>query len=117
VSHSDAENLARLRVARETGLLPPDLGEWALISLIELLPAATRIRERNRLLCAAASHLTGSDWSKAKRLRSEVEAQSRRGGAVPVAEPVAMLVAQALAVDPGMPTSERTFWQLLKNSP
>ena len=71
---SFGEQLARLRVARETGRLPADVAAWALELVVGLEPAAERVAERNRLLREAAGQLSGSRWARARRLQREIEA-------------------------------------------
>lgn len=111
-----AQQLARLRTAAATGVLPRDLGLWALDLLAELEPAAERVERRNALLRAAAAQVSGSRWAKARRLEREVEAlavrprlRERSGGDGGVRE----LVARALDIDPEAPRSIRQIFRLL----
>ncbi len=68
------QQIARLRAATATGVLPRDLGMWALELLAELEPAAERLERRDALLRAAAARVSGSRWAKARRLEREVAA-------------------------------------------
>lgn len=103
--------LARLRVATETGRLPRDVGQWAVEALTEALPATARRMARDRALRAAANMLSGSPWARARRLEREILAarglRPRRARVQPREATVAYHVAQALAIDPGAPTSMR----------
>lgn len=64
----DLEQLARFRVACETGHLPEDLGRWALEQLQGRLPAAERVRVRDTTIRAAAALMTGTRSAKSQRL-------------------------------------------------
>lgn len=107
--------LARLRVAATTGRLPGDLGAWAVEELEELEPVAERVDERNRLLRMAADLVTGTTWSKARRLEAELERQA--GGRLRTRsadlDGVGDLVARALDVDPGLQLSHRQLRRIL----
>src|SRR6266540_989888 len=103
------QQLARLRTATATGVLPRDLSMWALDLLGELEPAAERVERRNALLRAAAGQLSGSRWAKARRLERELDALDARplrtrSAAV---DDVRDLVARALEADPDLPRSHR----------
>lgn len=108
-------NLARLRVAVETGVLPPDLGRWA---LREIEPAE-RYAERNELLRQAADRVSGSRWAKARRLEREVRAlrahPALRERAVD--DGVRVLVAAALRSAPCQrpPESIRQLFRILED--
>jgi hypothetical protein len=109
--------LARLRTAAATGVLPSDLGLWAIDLLEELEPATERIQRRNTLLRAAADRLSGSRWAKAGRLEVELRAldASRRfrTRAVEDVDGIRDMVARALQADPDSPHSRRQLFRLL----
>jgi hypothetical protein len=73
-----ADNLARLRVAAVTGVIPGDVAAWALEAITDLAPVAERVEARNILLRAAAARIGGSRWAKARRLEAEVQAITAR---------------------------------------
>jgi hypothetical protein len=111
---SYGEQIARLRVARETGRLAPDLGTWVLEELAELAPAGERVAARNALLRRAADLVTGSRWAKARRLEREIAAlRSRLRERAADVDGVRELVARALEVDPDLPTSRRQLLRVL----
>ena len=70
----DARQVARLRVAVETGRLPRDLGDWL---LAELSPAAARRQERDVCLRAAAQWVRGGPWARARALQAAVQGQGK----------------------------------------
>lgn len=107
---TDADQLARLRVAATTGRLPADLGRWAVARLVELAPAAERLALRDHLLRAAAELLDGSTWARARRLRAELLGLGRRHS--PLDELRALLV-EVLELDPACPTSIRQLLRIL----
>jgi hypothetical protein len=106
-----AEFLARLRVATVTGKLPEDVGRWAVETLTEMLPATARRMARDRHLRTACAMLSGSPWSKARRLEQEIRAvrgqRAPRARVRPQEATVAFHVRQALALDPETPVSMR----------
>lgn len=108
-------NLARLRVAASTGVLPEDLARWALEVAEEAAPAIERVQARNALLSQAAALVSGSPWAKARRLEREVEALRAHPALRERAadDGVRDLVARALEVDPRMPGSARHLFRLL----
>lgn len=97
-----AEQLARLRVAADTGHLPPDVARWAVEQLEELGPVGARIAARNARLRAAAALLSGSRWARAARLEAEIEALLDGPGPryQRSADDVLALVREALEVAP-----------------
>jgi hypothetical protein len=106
-----AEFLARLKVAVVTGTLPEDVGRWAVEAITETLPATARRMARDRHLRTAVSLLTGSAWSKARRLEQEIRAvrgqRAPRARVRPQEATVSWHVRQALAIDPETPASMR----------
>lgn len=112
-----AYQIRRLRTAVATGMLPRDLGMWALELLEELEPAAERVERRNALLRAAAARVSGSRWAKARRLEQEVEALTARPRLRERAadDGVRELVARAVEVDPDAPRSVRQLFRLLQS--
>jgi hypothetical protein len=105
-----ADQLARLRVAIETGRLPADLGQWALGELAAAAPRCERRRRRDELLRQAAALLPGSRWARARALAAELRALPRRQ---PPLMPLAQLLAAAVELDPRCPTSPRRLWEAL----
>ena len=107
---SDAAQMARLRVARETGALPRDLAEWAIQRIAELSPDAERQALRDDLLREAGRILGGSAWSRATTIAAELEAMHRRH-----TEPtdVRRLLAEALELDPTCPRSVRHLFRVI----
>ena len=105
-----ADNLARLRVAADTGRLPRDLGQWAVATLCELAPDAEVIALRNSLLCEAAELLGGTLHSRARALRAEILALGRRRSAPSEFQ---ALIAAALDIDSSCPRSERHLRRIL----
>jgi len=65
---SDAEQIARLRVACATGRLPLDLGHWALARALETLAAAERRAQRDDLLRRAAGLFEGTTYARASAI-------------------------------------------------
>ena len=110
---SDADQLARFRVALETGNLPSDVGRWALQRLVGGLAAAERHRARNRYLRAAGELVEGSERARARRLVSEMAALSRR---TTTPDPLRRLLAAALEVDPECPRSVAQIRRILGGS-
>jgi hypothetical protein len=109
------QQLARLRTATATGVLPRDLGMWALELLGELEPAAERVERRNALLREAAGRVSGSRWARARRIGQEIRALGMHPRLRERAadDGVRELVARALDVDPGLPTSLRQLLRVL----
>ena len=103
--------LERLRVARDTGRLPPDVGRWAVRELSESMSVTTRQMARNRLLQEAARRLSGSTWAKARRLQGEILAlrgerpRHRRAPGHVIDTAITRAIRDALHLDPGAPTS------------
>ena len=109
-------NLARLRVASQTGSLPPDLGRWAVAELEELAPAAERIDTRNALLREAAALVSGSLWARARRIEAEIQAaRSRVRVRSADLDGVRALVVRAVEADPDLPTSHRQLRRILSD--
>ena len=104
-------DLDRLKVARATGILPPEVGRWAVEQLSESMSVTTRRVARDRLLQEAARRLSGSTWAKARRLEREIRAvrgerpQPRRASGHVIDTAITRAVREALALDPGAPTS------------
>jgi len=111
-----AAQLSRLRVVLTTGQCPRDLAAWALEELEELAPAGERVATRNGLLREAAALVSGTRWAKARRLEHEIQALDAHPGLRERAadDGVRPLVAQALAVDPGLPRSHRQLRRVLR---
>ncbi len=109
------QQLARLRTATATGVLPRDLGMWALGLLAELEPAAERIERRNALLRAAAGRVSGSRWARARRLEQEIQALGMhpRLRVRAADDGVRELVARAFDIDADAPRSLRQLFRLL----
>jgi hypothetical protein len=105
------EFLSRLKVATVTGKLPEDVGRWAVETITEMLPATARRMARDRHLRTAVNMLSGSPWSKARRLEQEIRAarglRAGRARVRPQEATVAFHVRQALAIDPETPASLR----------
>lgn len=105
---STDDDLARLRVAIETGYLPRDLGIWA---LRRLTPSADRRRRRDAYLRTAASRLTGSRWSRAV----EIHAMLGRLRAEPgVAGYLDTDISEAFTIDPEAPRSLRHILAIIE---
>jgi hypothetical protein len=107
---SFARQLARMRVAAETGVLPRDLARWALAELAAAGGDEARRELRDHLLRQAAGHLTGSTWARAHALRAELVAMPRRRdprGAV------RELLVEVLALDPDCPRSHRQLLRII----
>lgn len=111
-----ADQLARLRVAVETGNLPSDLGAWVVAELSARARGTERRELRDQLLATAARLLLpdGSTWARAGALQTEITSLDRRAGALSIAR---QLVAEALEVDPGTPRSHRQLHTILKSTP
>jgi hypothetical protein len=116
VDESDADLLARLRVAVAAGrAVPADVAAWALDALDALLPALELVSARNRHLRAAATLVAGSTWAKASRLRAEIiAARTRRDDPAPGT--IEHHVREALRIDPETPTSTRHLLRVLTDS-
>lgn len=105
---SEADQLARLRVACATGRLPADLGAWAVERLAEVLPARDLEAARNDRLRRAALLVGGSTWARARVLRAALVSKHAT-----VPEQVRRLVDEAHALDPACPRSLRQLVRLL----
>lgn len=107
--------LARVRVARVSGTMTPELAEELLAELSERASASERQRERNRLLRDAAALVSGSLHAKARRLESEVRAArvGRRSPGDDV-DGVRPLVWDAFRVDPSMPAGWRQMLRIIR---
>ncbi len=102
--------IARLRVACDTGSLPADLGRW-LLAEIQRSGSRSSVRGlRNILLCMAADHLEGSRKDRAIRIRSEIIALPRRRGTLTTMQ---SLLREAVDVDPSCPYSVRQIIRIL----
>ncbi|ABC81614.1 hypothetical protein [Anaeromyxobacter dehalogenans] len=108
-----AEQIARLRVAAATGVLPKDLGRWLVEFVTENAHRSERVRIRDDLLREAASRLSGSRWAKAKRLETEIAA-SLKGRTPSYDDGAAGLVAQALEVGPRTRLARRQLLRILR---
>lgn len=109
-----AEQLARLRVAAATGVVPREVAAWAVEELEELAPAGERIQARNALLRQAADLVSGSRWAKAGRLEREIQAAgSRLRQRAADVDGVRDLVARALELDPGAPAERRQLFRII----
>lgn len=120
LDESAVDFLARLRVAVETGRLPPDVGRWAVEAIEEHLPATARRMARDRYLRTAAAMLSGSAWSKARRLEREILAarglRPRQPRSRPREATVAYHIRQAVLIDPDTPTSMRHLLRVVTGS-
>lgn len=103
------DQLARLRVAVETGRLPRDLGEWVLRRL-----AVRDRRRRDAALRAAAERIGGSRWRQACELARLVRELRDDPDADVHPDDAAELVRDALDADPETPTSIRHMLRLLE---
>lgn len=103
------EQLARLRVALDTGRLPPDLGKWLFEQLVDRAAAEERIELRNALIRHAAALLPGSTRARAVRICAELGALSRSHGDLGA---VRALLAEAVALYP-CPASARQIMRIL----
>jgi hypothetical protein len=112
------QQLARLRTATATGVLPRDLGLWALDLLDELEPAAERVERRNVLLRAAAARVSGSTWARARRLEREIRdlTASPRLRSRAADDGVRELVVRAIEADPDLPRSHRHLRRILEGT-
>lgn len=104
---TEAELLARLRVAIATGHLPQDLGEWI---LRRLTPSAERRRRRDAAIRAAAARLGGSRWSRAVAVHAQLE-QLREDPEL--AEYVDPHIAEAFILDPASPKTLRAVLKIV----
>lgn len=100
------DELARLRVAVETGHLPRDLG---LLALRELTPSAERRRRRDVLIRRAAASMDGSRWARARRIHESLS-RLRANPDMAEHEPLA----EAFHLDPATPASVRHLLDILK---
>lgn len=110
-----SDQLRRLRVARDTGHLPRDLGRWAVMQIEVLEFGAFAVRTRE--LQAAAQLIPGSLWARARALEAlirDVRALEARGNDLPLdGDTPSGFVARALYVDPDCPSSWRHLLRLL----
>ncbi|HEX6996162.1 MAG TPA: hypothetical protein VF339_18680 [Gammaproteobacteria bacterium] len=102
------EQLARLRVAVETGRLPRDLGEWLLRRLV-----VRDRRRRDAALRAAAAEIGGSRWRRACELARLVRELRDDPDADVYPNDAAELVRDALEADPDTPASIRHMLRIL----
>lgn len=115
---TDAEQLARLRVAVATGHLPADVGEWTLGRIETLERRLPRHAERDRHLRNAAAVLVpgGSRWAKARAVQEQLLRFRTMAAAGRGAEPgfgVTWHAWAALRVDPETPASIRQLLRIL----
>lgn len=114
---TDAEQIARLRVAIATGHLPCDLGRWALTRVLETLAAAERRAHRDALLRAAADHIGGSTYARASAVLRIVRSFDAAPGLLAVgwfhAETPQALVQAALRLHPNLPRTRRHLLHIL----
>jgi hypothetical protein len=112
---TDAEQLARLRVAAASGHLPPDLATWVLERVT--VPVAARKRERAELLRRAAAMVPGTRWVKVRALQAQIAAlrcaPSTFDRFHPVADSFAGLVLLALRIAPDCPVSRRQLLRIV----
>ncbi len=114
---TDAEQIARLRVAIATGRLPPDLGAWTLARVVETLEAAERRAQRNALLRAAGDCLGGSRYARAVEVLDIIREFDRAPGLLKAgwfheSTPHA-LVQAALRLHPELPRTRRHLLRIL----
>lgn len=103
-----------LRAAANDGeLSDSSIGAWALEQITVLARHDNRMLIRDRLLCAAATHLTGSTYARAGKLRVEILALDRRHGAL---SPVRQLLTDALDIDPHLPRSHRQLYTIISET-
>lgn len=110
-----SDQLRRLRVARDTGHLPRDLGCWAVLQIEVQELGAFEVRTRE--LQAAGRLIPGSQWARAReleRLVKEVRGLALRGEepALNDASPRGC-VARALHVDPRCPGGWRQLLRVM----
>jgi hypothetical protein len=109
---TDEAFLRRFLIARCS--LPRDLAAWATAKLLDALPPARRIAERDRLLRAAAAHLAAAPrWTKARQIRAEAAAARRALPAEPDLRTLRGCVAAAMLVYPGKILSVRQLHRVL----
>lgn len=117
---TDADNLARLRLATVTGRLPQDVGRWAVEHCARSVSATERRAARDRLLRAAAAAHGGTDWACATYILEQLEhfrlnPSAAESCTTACATPMA-LVAQAFAVDPKFPRHHRQVLRIVQAS-
>jgi hypothetical protein len=114
---TDAEQIARLRVAIATGRLPPDLGAWTLARVVETLEAAERRAQRNALLRAAGDCLGGSRYARAVEVLDIIREFDRAPGLLKAGwfheETPHALVQAALRLHPKLPRTRRYLLHIL----
>lgn len=103
-----ADQMARFRVAVDTGRLPSDLGRWVLEELARVPERARRFARRDRILREAASLVGGSKRSRAERLEAEFSNLDRE----PVTE-LERLVRQAWIANGQRPIGLRQLMRIL----
>lgn len=112
--HADEAFLRRFLLAAPA--MPPDVAAWAKSMLLDSLPPARRIVERDRLLRAAAALLPAAPpWTKARQLHDVALAVSRALPADPDLTTSRGCVAAALLLRPGkeVPTVRHLYRVLL----
>ncbi len=72
-----ADNLARLRVAAATGVVPADLVRWVIETISSSAPSAELKEARNIMLREAAARVSGTRWAKARRIEREIREVSQ----------------------------------------
>lgn len=105
-----ADSYLALRELVLAGAIADPIGRWALEELAALAPHHQRAIVRDRLLVSASSHLTGSTWARAGKLRSEL---LRCHGAL---TPARQLLTDAVAIDPNLPRSQRQLYTILSET-
>ena len=115
---TDAEQLARLRVARATGVLPPDLGDWVLDRVT--VSRTARRREVAGLLRRAAALIPGTSWAKARALQHQIRAvRAAPETFAPCELPLDTapgLVLLAVRIAPDCPTSVRQLLRIIEGT-
>lgn len=117
---TDAEQIARLRVAIATGRLPSDLGDWALERVQRTFAAAERRAQRDALLRAAADRIGGSRYARASAVLAIVRAFDLAPGLLSAgwfdSETPQGLVQSALRLHPNLPRTRRHLLHILAQS-
>ena len=105
------DQLRRLRVANETGVLPRDLGVWLIDELARVASDNVKREARDQLLREAGELIGGSAWARAHRIAAELGTLNRRRRDE---DPIGRAVRQAVELDPRCPTSHRQILRILQ---
>lgn len=117
---TDAENLARLRIAAVTGRVAPDVAHWAIEHCARSVSAVERRAARNRLLRAAAAVHGGTPWANATHIHEQLEGLRLVPGAAAQVSNLPGtargLIAQAFIIDPRFPKDLRQVLRILQTA-